>query len=1440
MYFEDDIGGNIMRKKGKKLLTFLVAMAMVLTSVWNIPTVVKAAQPGLAYRWTKIQNDQMIEDTTEPLNDNLSGACFTYGSPVFFYFVDVNGNETRLDASQLRSSDSSVVEVRQNAQYPDVVELVYTGIGNADIIYKHTDGNEYTLPIKDVTYPEVALYSTTTPSVSGNLNEFTVTETDDTFYLVARTGFTVSNVSVNSPSLTTVTLMNGGQYAEIKVTEPSHDNWLEVNFDVFDGTTTLTNWNDGITIKDGRPDLEFAWGHMDNGNLTEESQGDTFKNWTTHPGNNAFMFFYYVEGNVETAVDPGLLSTSNSNVVTIKRNEQNPNAATLEAIGFGNATINYTVNGKTYSMEVESRLPDIGFYSAPQANTANYIYDFAVTSTLNTFYLIGANGWVIQSASLDSDFEEIADLAFDSNTNTGTITINGNPRGDRWYSVECVADNGIHNEMISASIRVVDDRPNLKFRWAEWQNDTIVENSNMELSDRWETSPMYDAHVFFYQVEGGNSAFVAPENLESSDETVVTVEKNPRNSNAAFLKAVGFGNATIDYKDPVTGTVYSMEVVVDLPEAGVFSQPVFDQSTYLSEFTVTDTDDTFYIMADTTEWQMQDVRLVNGLENIATLSFNSGDSYATVQVTGIPDSGCWYNVDVDVLNLNDGRRDLHGANVILYNGLPAQPNYDWTQWVEVFPTEGVGLPPHIEYTDGFGVVGIANVLDIQVTGKDVNAVQVVKEIMDDGSVNWIVEGKEIGTAELTITHEDYTNPSNVVTYTFDVEVIKHRIGHGHRMMEGYEQVAFPGETSKKALYVSYDYYDEDLGGVICKDITNDPNTTYSWYYSGISNQSAFVTDYNNNNTNVGTININNSAQVGSDWIHYGCDIYYDVNGERLWSAFEDTLEVVETYPVITAPALPNDVKVGMTVDVTPKFEFAIYDVTTGSVSYDLIENNGYEIYMEWHTVVDDNELPIFCDGIPVSYRTIVRYDSQAEYTMTRGFVFDQIDEAFWIDVFAMNPNTGEEFFVGQYHWGLNQTDCPHPSDEIQIIDSLDPTCDTDGYTGDEYCPFCDAIVNTGTVISATGHSHISLVIPATCTVDGEKIYECDCGDTYTEVLSAIGHIYSEGKCTVCQAVDADYQPATEVEVVPSQEAEKAATDSVNTITNIVSSTIEEAKVEAEMNGETLSTQALVEVVKEALENSDNNEAKAVVNSVSEETLEKVIVALEEEKEIIATVVVQPVSEEEMSESAKEDVEKIEALAGEDSVVAQYLDLYVLIQAEDSTGAVETLGTVDEPTEEFTFTLSIPENLQKEGRTFYVIRVHANGEAERIEVIDNNDGTLSFKTDKFSTYALAYADEEVTSDDSTDDNPGGNEGADSGSGSAAPEEGGEKDEAGDKEVEDTEEEADTDKNETDELEKEQGTTTPSTGDTGRNVWMYMILTLGAMIVLGTSVSKRKEE
>lgn len=137
-----------------------------------------------------------------------------------------------------------------------------------------------------------------------------------------------------------------------------------------------------------------------------------------------------------------------------------------------------------------------------------------------------------------------------------------------------------------------------------------------------------------------------------------------------------------------------------------------------------------------------------------------------------------------------------------------------------------------------------------------------------------------------------------------------------------------------------------------------------------------------------------------------------------------------------------------------------------------------------------------------------------------------------------------------------------------------------------------------------------------------------------------------------------------------------------------------------------------------------------VTSVSDETVENIKEAIDNGQVISTEVQVTSVEETEVN---AQDKKVLEDHIDENVNIAQYLDINILVKAED-----QVIGEVNELDKEVTFTVAIPEDLMKDGRTFYIIRVH-DGKAETLETVENEDGTLTFKTDKFSTYALAYED-----------------------------------------------------------------------------------------------------
>jgi len=120
----------------------------------------------------------------------------------------------------------------------------------------------------------------------------------------------------------------------------------------------------------------------------------------------------------------------------------------------------------------------------------------------------------------------------------------------------------------------------------------------------------------------------------------------------------------------------------------------------------------------------------------------------------------------------------------------------------------------------------------------------------------------------------------------------------------------------------------------------------------------------------------------------------------------------------------------------------------------------------------------------------------------------------------------------------------------------------------------------------------------------------------------------------------------------------------------------------------------------------------------------------------------------------EHKEEAEAKAGNDEI-GMYLDidLFKQVGTAAETPVTETSGKV-------AITITIPENLINTDasitRTYKIIRVHeeANGQliTDVIEGVFNpDDNSFTFETDKFSTYALAYADSTVPSNPQTGDN-----------------------------------------------------------------------------------------
>ena len=159
---------------------------------------------------------------------------------------------------------------------------------------------------------------------------------------------------------------------------------------------------------------------------------------------------------------------------------------------------------------------------------------------------------------------------------------------------------------------------------------------------------------------------------------------------------------------------------------------------------------------------------------------------------------------------------------------------------------------------------------------------------------------------------------------------------------------------------------------------------------------------------------------------------------------------------------------------------------------------------------------------------------------------------------------------------------------------------------------------------------------------------------------------------------------------------------------------------------------LTTIVDAILKGEVTEEMKA---AVSEEVVEAVKEEVAAGNKITSEIVVSEVT----TTVPEEDVKVIAEALDKNVKVAQYLDVQVLIKSVSPAGEEKTLGTMNELEEAIIVTVAIPEGLDVEGRIFCVYRAH-EGQVDKLVTVNNGDGTLSFRTDRFSTYALAYEDQ----------------------------------------------------------------------------------------------------
>lgn len=238
------------------------------------------------------------------------------------------------------------------------------------------------------------------------------------------------------------------------------------------------------------------------------------------------------------------------------------------------------------------------------------------------------------------------------------------------------------------------------------------------------------------------------------------------------------------------------------------------------------------------------------------------------------------------------------------------------------------------------------------------------------------------------------------------------------------------------------------------------------------------------------------------------------------------------------------------------------------------------------------------------------------------------------------------------------------------------------------------------------------------------------------------------------------------------------------------------------------------------ETEEKVESFDVIDENGNTTGNKVIAKQSDLKEKAETKVV------DQSSIAIEEVKAIEDAVKEklkeNYTIAGYYAIDLFKTINDKT-KVEKL---DESSKLMKITVNIPQSVEgvKEGykRAYYIVRIH-NGEATILDATENGDGTISFETDKFSTYSLAYADTLTkTEDDSKKDENKDN---------SSEENKGNNSDENNKSDENSEENAKEENNkEENNVEDTSNSSNPTTGDT-----IFLFVTIFVIALAGTIIT-----
>lgn len=997
-----------MKKMGKRVLTFFLALAMVLTTAIGTMPVYAAETPELVYACAEWDADTESyvapADPTLHTGTSFDGVQMSSCSPVFFYFKDSTGTYTRLSIEQLSSSDENVVVLTEGEDCDDLIMVEFCGAGDATIDYT-VDEQVYSVEVQCL-LPWVGIYSRPEAANSYYINEFTCTEDNNSFYVITRDNCQIIDIELESEtaSFAEVTVNEDQASATISITDAFPDD-TRAHFTVCyldsDGNEMTQYFS--IALYDQRPALKYAYGSHDENGLYFDPNTCFYSELCLRPGETLSVFFCFVQGDevLEVAVDE--LTIGDAAILTAEQSAENENATDIQCIDFGKTTISYTAdNGKTYSIDVVSELQLVGFYSRPEVSEEYYINEFTITDTDDTFYLVAQDGYTLGNPSLYGSFADFATIELSDDNKYAVITVNEAPphSGDSYSVIVDTICDQYTNQKMWYDIIVKDGIPGLKCRYSEWTEDGCFENPEYELSTSTHMSLENMDTVYFKYVADDVETALTVEDLRSSDESIIVIREADHDPDAVDIVPVSVGTAYVEYE--VNDKTYRYEVVVEYPPVAFYDTP--DKTYYLQEYGVTEEENTFYLVAKD-GLIIDSYTISSPFDSLVSSQLSDDGKYIKITVTEVRWDSHYMRMEV---NVHDEKypeyTEVNYAGIYVENNHPGNLTYDLSNTLLV--DEHILIDQYIYYYDGQNNYFGGKVLDITSSDDFVE----IEKIVDGDISSWIIKGAKEGTANLTFTYLDPNDETVEVTFEHSMIITKYRLEVPENWGTPGNYLGVPGEQTILTLKARLVHFDAEKANLVFEDVTDLATFDWKTLDNGLSLNSTF--QYKDN---VATVTFAEDEADGN-YLEYMCEVSYEVDGTNYTVAINE-MSMVSEYTYVAKKDIPSQFKYKDKVEITPVPCFVEYDFNTRQKT---VKEYTEGISVKFETMYLSFGFEVSNGTEVLEFGEYYEYNPEDKYYLTRGAIADQVDDAVWADFLIQD---GEDtLYLDSCSWDLPETD----------------------------------------------------------------------------------------------------------------------------------------------------------------------------------------------------------------------------------------------------------------------------------------------------------------------------------------------------------------------------------------------------------------------------------